>query len=92
VGGLKKPEHSDSVSPLKSNLLAMLTPAAMATSMSAKADQCPLCKKAVRAEFAPFCSVACQDRDLVQWLSEGYRVPGKAIDEDSGISGLDSDD
>jgi uncharacterized protein len=60
--------------------------------MSAKVEACPLCKKPVRTEFRPFCSSACQDRDLVQWLSEGYRMPVKEIDEDSGISGLDTDD
>lgn len=47
---------------------------------------CPLCNKPTAAEFKPFCSRGCRDRDLLQWLGDGYRVPGPAIDED----GLDS--
>jgi endogenous inhibitor of DNA gyrase (YacG/DUF329 family) len=42
---------------------------------------CPLCRKPARAEFTPFCSKACKDRDLLQWLGEGYRVPGPPADE-----------
>lgn len=42
---------------------------------------CPLCRKPARAEFAPFCSKACKDRDLLQWLGEGYRVPGPPADD-----------
>lgn len=26
---------------------------------------------------APFCSQGCRDRDLLQWLGEGYRLPGR---------------
>ena len=37
---------------------------------------CPLCRKPARAEFSPFCSKACKDRDLLRWLDEGYRIPG----------------
>jgi endogenous inhibitor of DNA gyrase (YacG/DUF329 family) len=48
---------------------------------------CPLCAKPTAPEFTPFCSRGCRDRDLLQWLGDGYRVPGPAIDED----GLDSD-
>ena len=42
---------------------------------------CPLCRKPARAEFTPFCGKACKDRDLLQWLGEGYRVPGPPADE-----------
>ena len=32
------------------------------------------------AEFAPFCSRGCKDRDLLDWLGEGYRIPGPPAD------------
>jgi uncharacterized protein len=38
---------------------------------------CPLCGKPVAAEHSPFCGQGCRDRDLLQWLGEGYRVPGR---------------
>jgi endogenous inhibitor of DNA gyrase (YacG/DUF329 family) len=37
---------------------------------------CPICKKPRSAEFAPFCSARCRDRDLARWFSDGYAVPG----------------
>jgi endogenous inhibitor of DNA gyrase (YacG/DUF329 family) len=37
---------------------------------------CAYCGKSPRtAEFDPFCSRGCQDRDLVKWLQGGYVVP-----------------
>jgi len=59
----------------------------------AKNDACPLCGNPVAPEFKPFCSRGCKDRDLLQWLGEGYRLPGEAIDPDDAAnaqSGLDS--
>ena len=41
------------------------------------AARCPLCAKSVVAEHAPFCSPGCRDRDLLAWLSEGYRLPDR---------------
>lgn len=37
---------------------------------------CPICRKPRSEEFAPFCSQRCKDRDLAQWLNDGYSVPG----------------
>jgi uncharacterized protein len=53
---------------------------------------CAYCGKFPRAaDFAPFCSRGCQDRDLVQWLREGYVVPGNDNeDELSDTPGLDN--
>ena len=54
---------------------------------------CPLCGNATASEFTPFCSRGCKDRDLLQWLGEGYRLPGAAIDPEDAAgaqSGLDS--
>ena len=50
---------------------------------------CPICDKPVAMAHAPFCSRACRDRDLVQWLSDGYRLPAK--DDDEHGDGVDSE-
>lgn len=44
--------------------------------------KCPICRKPAVHEFRPFCSRGCRDRDLVNWLDEGYRVPAPLDDED----------
>lgn len=44
-----------------------------------KEKPCPLCGKPPDARFRPFCSKRCADRDLGQWLGEGYRVPGAPV-------------
>ena len=51
--------------------------------MSEKTRPCPICKKPRRAEFSPFCSSRCRDRDLVKWLDDGYAVPGPPVPPDS---------
>jgi endogenous inhibitor of DNA gyrase (YacG/DUF329 family) len=48
--------------------------------MTATTKACPICKKPRSAEFAPFCSARCKDRDLVRWFSDGYAVPGPPVD------------
>jgi endogenous inhibitor of DNA gyrase (YacG/DUF329 family) len=52
-------------------------------------EACPICGKPSATEFKPFCSRGCKDRDLLQWLGEGYRVPGEPVDPNAQ-SGLDS--
>ncbi|MDF0541378.1 DNA gyrase inhibitor YacG [Sphingobium sp. H39-3-25] len=47
-----------------------------------KAPRCPVCKSPQQAEYRPFCSRACRDRDLLKWLGEGYAVPGPPADAD----------
>lgn len=47
---------------------------------------CPICDKPADPAHAPFCSRGHKDRDLLQWLSEGYRIPVAENHED----GLDS--
>lgn len=49
-------------------------------------DRCPICGKPADPIHHPFCSRGCKDRDLLQWLGEGYRLPGAPADPD----GLDS--
>ena len=51
---------------------------------------CPICGNRPEPEFKPFCSRGCKDRDLLQWLGEGYRIPGRAADPEEIQSGLDS--
>ncbi|OAN54968.1 DNA gyrase inhibitor YacG [Sphingobium sp. TCM1] len=62
--------------------------------MSPKPASCPVCGQPSRPETRPFCGPACRDRDLLQWLGEGYRVPGPPADEvaqKNGNYGLDSE-
>ena len=33
---------------------------------------------------SPFCSQGCRDRDLLNWLGEGYRVPGPPAEDALG--------
>ena len=58
-----------------------------------KKDSCPICGKTPSAAQKPFCSQGCRDRDLLQWLGEGYRIPAGPAERDESDSvpdGLDS--
>lgn len=58
-----------------------------------KGMACPICGQPQAPESRPFCGPACRDRDLLQWLGEGYRVPGDTADigsQKNDIEGLDS--
>ena len=46
--------------------------------MTGSHRKCPICGKPRHAEHTPFCSPRCRDRDLVQWLEDGYALPGPA--------------
>lgn len=65
-------------------------------SSPATPDPCPLCGEPVLTrEHGPFCSRGCKDRDLLNWLGEGYRLPGRLADPDeiaNERSGLDRGD
>jgi hypothetical protein len=52
-------------------------------------NRCPVCAAATAPQHAPFCSQGCRDRDLLQWLGDGYRIPGPPADPQAE-SGLDS--
>lgn len=54
-----------------------------------KRDACPVCGNATDPLHKPFCGRGCKDRDLLQWLGEGYRIPAEPVDPES-LSGLDS--
>ncbi|PZU11840.1 MAG: DNA gyrase inhibitor YacG [Sphingomonas sp.] len=55
-------------------------------------NACPGCGKPPVEAYKPFCSQGCKDRDLLQWLSDGYRIPGAPSQEseDRGEDGVDS--
>lgn len=53
------------------------------------AAACPICSKPASAAHKPFCSQGCRDRDLLQWLGEGYRLPVRQ-EEHETRDGLDS--
>ena len=55
------------------------------------APPCPICGKPSTPAHAPFCSRGCRDRDLLQWLGEGYRLPGRPATADGLDSGSDED-
>ena len=48
--------------------------------MSRDTRPCPICGKPRKAEHTPFCSARCRDRDLLQWLGDGYALPGPPAD------------
>jgi endogenous inhibitor of DNA gyrase (YacG/DUF329 family) len=52
-----------------------------------KPKTCPVCKKPESAEHAPFCSRGGKDRDLLNWLGEGYRIAGPPADPERVDSG-----
>ena len=54
-------------------------------------DLCPICRRPASDAHAPFCSQGCRDRDLLQWLGEGYRIPGPPDDEALDSNGLAND-
>ena len=58
-------------------------------SRPASRNLCPVCQAPAAPDHHPFCSRGCRDRDLLQWLGDGYRIPGPAIDP-MGDPGLDS--
>jgi endogenous inhibitor of DNA gyrase (YacG/DUF329 family) len=41
---------------------------------------CPICRRPALPAFAPFCSPRCKDRDLLNWLGDGYALPGEPVD------------
>jgi uncharacterized protein len=61
-----------------------------ASSPEARRQSCTLCGKPASSSHTPFCSQGCRDRDLLNWLGDGYRVPGPPADE-ALPEGLDSE-
>ncbi|HEV7472773.1 MAG TPA: DNA gyrase inhibitor YacG [Pyrinomonadaceae bacterium] len=56
--------------------------------------KCPTCERQVQWQdnpYRPFCSERCQLVDLGKWVSEEYRVPGRAIVTDEEGEGSRED-
>ncbi|MEM1133749.1 MAG: DNA gyrase inhibitor YacG [Pseudomonadota bacterium] len=58
---------------------------------SKRSPKCPLCEKPTVSAYAPFCSRACRDRDLLDWFGENYRLPGNENDMPSAEDGAEGD-
>ena len=43
----------------------------------ALARKCPVCSRPRDPDHAPFCSTRCRDRDLANWLGDGYAIPAE---------------
>lgn len=58
------------------------------------AHDCPICGKPASSSHTPFCGQGCRDRDLLQWLGEGYALPGRPVDpqDAKGLDRADSAD
>jgi uncharacterized protein len=52
-------------------------------------NACPQCGQPTSPQHKPFCSQGCRDRDLIEWLSDGYRIPGPPAEEDEQDSPRD---
>ena len=50
--------------------------------MTTAQKKCPICRKPRSEEHTPFCSQRCKDRDLIQWLDDGYALPGRPSTSD----------
>ena len=50
---------------------------------------CPICRKPRSDKYAPFCSARCRDRDLANWFTESYAVPGPPVETDETPAGED---
>ncbi|WP_082448148.1 MULTISPECIES: DNA gyrase inhibitor YacG [unclassified Sphingomonas] len=57
----------------------------------ASRNKCPLCGNPATVDHRPFCSRGCRDRDMLNWMGEGYRIAGPmASSDEKGETGLDS--
>ena len=59
-----------------------------------KEVRCPTCRRLTPwdgNDFRPFCSERCKLRDLGNWASERYRVPGPPLGQTSEDSDDDDD-
>ncbi|WP_082456552.1 DNA gyrase inhibitor YacG [Novosphingobium sp. Leaf2] len=50
--------------------------------MTRSERKCPICGKPSTPDHTPFCSKRCRDRDLLQWLGDGYALPGPSAPPD----------
>ncbi|GAA0282653.1 DNA gyrase inhibitor YacG [Alteraurantiacibacter aestuarii] len=60
--------------------------------MTANSKKCPICGKPRNADFRPFCSARCKDRDLAKWFGDGYAVPGPAVNPEDFAEDIGRED
>jgi len=59
-----------------------------------KEVRCPTCRRLTPWDgnaYRPFCSERCKLRDLGNWASEHYRIPGPPLEETSADGAGDDD-
>lgn len=56
-----------------------------------RTETCPICGQPGDPVHKPFCSRRCKDRDMLEWLSDGYRIPGEPLDPEALDSPAGSD-
>ena len=47
-----------------------------------KIEKCPMCKQLSSAKFEPFCSEKCATKDLGNWLTGKYYIPGEKVNDE----------
>jgi endogenous inhibitor of DNA gyrase (YacG/DUF329 family) len=57
------------------------------TAAPKRPPRCPMCGRPRHERFRPFCSAACRDRDLLNWLGGRYAIPAIEVEDDGGEEG-----
>ena len=56
----------------------------MSKPIKAKPSSCPMCGEKTVEAYRPFCSRACKMKDLNNWLSGNYAIPGEKASPQHG--------
>lgn len=59
--------------------------------MTQTVRKCPICRKPRVAQHSPFCSAACRDKDLLNWLHDDYALPGPPANAAQDLPTRDDD-
>ena len=51
-----------------------------------KIEKCPMCKQLSSAKFEPFCSENCANKDLGNWLTGKYYIPGEKVNDEKAAA------
>ena len=54
------------------------------TSVAGSPGKCPICGRATKTNYRPFCSRRCADVDLSRWLRGAYAIPTRPDDDEDG--------
>ena len=47
-----------------------------------KKEKCPMCKQLSSTKFEPVCSEKCAIKDLGNWLTGKYYIPGEKVNDE----------